>query len=108
MKFAIILQSNTQERVWNTFRFGIFALKAGHTVEVFLLNEGADLDSIPDSDAFNISDMIAEFKKSGGTVSACRTCMVARGKGEGSNVCDISSMPNMLKLVENADKVMVF
>jgi len=107
MKFAIILQSNTQERVWNTFRFGVFTLKAGHTVEIFLLNEGADLDTIPDADAYDISAMVAEFKKAGGVVSACRTCMVARGKQE-SNVCDISSMPNMLKLVENADKVLVF
>lgn len=107
MKFAIILQSNTQERVWNTFRFGIFSLKAGHTIEIFLLNEGADLDSIADTDAFDISAMVAKFKEMGGTVSACRTCMVARGKEE-SKVCDISSMPNMLKLVENADKVLVF
>ena len=31
MKLGIILQSNKQEHLWNTFRLGITALKAGHT-----------------------------------------------------------------------------
>ena len=55
MKLGIILQSNNPEHVWNTFRLGITSLKAGHTVEVFLMSEGSELDSIPDSKDFDIS-----------------------------------------------------
>lgn len=46
MKLGIILQSNKPEHTWNTFCLGITALKAGHGVEIFLMNEGSELDSI--------------------------------------------------------------
>ena len=63
MKLGIILQSNKSERVWNTFRLGIAALKANHQVEMFLMNEGSELDAIPDREHFDISANVAEFKK---------------------------------------------
>ncbi len=107
MKFGIILQSNNPERVWNTFRLGITALKAGHTVEVFLMNEGAELDTIPDSEHFDISKRVAEFKELKGTILACGTCLEIRGKKEAA-VCPISTMSDLLKMVEGADKVLVF
>ena len=44
MKLGIILQSNKPEHVWNAFRLGITALKANHRVEIFLMNEGSELD----------------------------------------------------------------
>ena len=49
MRLGIILQSNKPEHAWNTFRLGITALKAGHQIEIFLMNEGSELDAIPDS-----------------------------------------------------------
>ena len=60
MKIGIILQSNKPERVWNTFRFAITSLKAGHQVETFLMNEGSELDTIPDSEHFDISKKVTE------------------------------------------------
>lgn len=107
MKLGIILQSNKQEHAWNTFRLGITALKANHHVEIFLMNEGSELDAIPDTKDFDISAKVAEFKKLNGEIYACGTCLKVRGKEE-SKVCPISTMSDLLKMVESSDKVLVF
>ena len=82
MKLGIILQSNKPEHAWNTFRLGITALKANHQVEIFLMNEGSELDTIPDSEHFDISKKVAEFKELKGIILACGTCLEIRGKKE--------------------------
>jgi len=107
MKFGIVLQSNKPEHAWNTFRFGITALKAGHQVEIFLMNEGSELDTIADSEHFDISAKVVEFKKLKGGIYACGTCLKIRGKEEGG-MCPISTMTDLLKMVESSDKVIVF
>ena len=107
MKFGIILQSNKQEHVWNTFRLGITALKAGHQVEIFLMNEGSELDTILDTKDFDISVKVTEFKELKGEIYACGTCLKMRGKEE-SNICPVSTMSDLLKMVESSDKVLVF
>lgn len=107
MKLGIILQSNKPEHAWNTFRLGITALKAGHQVKIFLMNEGAELDTITDTKNFDISAKVAEFKELKGEIYACGTCLKVRGKEE-SKVCPISTMSDLLKIVESSDKVLVF
>ena len=62
MKLGIILQSNKPEHIWNTFRFGITSLKAKHEVTIFLLNEGAELDAILDTENFDISKKLPNIK----------------------------------------------
>jgi len=107
MKLGIILQSNKQEHAWNTLRLGITALKAGHQVEIFLMSEGSELNVIPDSKDYDISARVAEFKDLKGRMYACGTCLKVRGK-EGSNICPVSTMPDLLNMVETSDKVLVF
>ena len=107
MKLGIILQSNKPEHVWNTFRLGITSLKAGHAVEVFLMSEGSELDSIPDSKDFDISAKVSEFKGLTGQIYACESCLKVRGKSE-SKVCPVSTMSDLLKMVEDSDRVLVF
>ncbi len=107
MKLGIILQSNKPEHAWNVFRLGITALKASHQVEIFLMNEGSELDTIPDNKDFDISVKIMEFKELKGEIYACETCLKMRGKEE-SKICPISTMSDLLKMVENSDKVLVF
>jgi uncharacterized protein involved in oxidation of intracellular sulfur len=107
MKLGIILQSNKPEHAWNTFRLGITALKANHQVEIFLMNEGSELDTISDSDHFDISAKVAEFKNMKGEIYACGTCMKLRGREE-SKVCPVSTMSDLLKMVESSDKILVF
>ena len=107
MKLGIILQSNTPEHAWNTFRLGITALKANHQVEIFLMNEGSGLDTIPDSKNFDISVKVTEFKELKGEIYACGACLKLRGKEE-SKVYPISTMSDLLKMVESSDKVLIF
>ena len=107
MKHGMILQSNKPEHAWNTFRLGITALEANHKVEIFLMNEGSELDAIPDSNNFDISVKVTEFKKLKGEVYACGTCLELRGKSK-SNVCPVSTMSDLLTMVEESDKVLVF
>ncbi len=107
MKLGIILQSNKAEKVWNTFRLGIIALKAGHQVEIFLMNEGTELDTILENEHFDISQKIAEYKELKGKILACETCLKIRGKKE-TALCLVSTMADLLKMVESSDKVLVF
>jgi|SRR3990167_5614779 len=107
MKLGIVLQSNKPEHAWNTFRLGVTALKTNHQVEIFLINEGSELETIPDSKNFDISAKVAEFKNLKGEIYACGTCLKVRGKEE-SGVCPISTMSDLLKMVESSDKVLVF
>jgi len=107
MKLCIILQSNKPEHAWNTFRLGITALKENHQVEIFLMNEGSELDTVSDNKDFDISARVAEFKKLKGEIYACGTCLELRGKSE-SKTCPVSTMSDLLKMVESSDKVLVF
>ena len=107
MKIGIVLQSNKPEHIWNTFRFGITSLKTHHEVSVFLMSEGAELESIADTKDFDISKKVAEFKELKGTLYACGSCLEIRGK-KGSGVCPVSTMADLLKMVEESDKVLVF
>ena len=74
MKIGIILQSNNPEHIWNTFRFGITSLKANHGVTIFLMSEGSELDTITDTEHFDISKKVAEYKELKGDLYACGTC----------------------------------
>ena len=107
MKLGIILQSNKPEHVWNTFRLGITTLKAGHQAEIFLMSEGSELETIHDSTDFDISVKVSEFKELKGEIYACGSCLKVRGKEE-SKICPISTMSDLLKMVESSDKVLVF
>jgi uncharacterized protein involved in oxidation of intracellular sulfur len=107
MKLGIILQSNKPEHAWNTFRLGITALKASHQVVIFLMNEGSELDTIADTKDFDISTKVVEFKELKGEIYACGTCLKVRGKGE-IKVCPVSTMSDLLKMIESSDKVLVF
>ena len=107
MKIGIILQSNNPEHIWNTFRFGITSLKASHDVTIFLMSEGSELDTIADTEHYDISKKVTEYKELKGNLYACGTCLEIRGKKE-SGVCPISTMTDLLKMVEESDKVLVF
>ena len=107
MKLGIILQSNKPEHAWNTFRLGITALKVNHQVEIFLMSEGSELDTISDTKDFDISMKVTEFKELKGQIYACGSCLKVRGKEE-SKICPVSTMSDLLNMVESSDKILVF
>lgn len=46
MKLGIVIYSTDAETVWNAFRLGVFALKEGDSVKVFLLAKGVECDKL--------------------------------------------------------------
>lgn len=106
MKIGIILETNKPEHVWNTFRFGIASLRAGHVVQINLMNEGVEAEDIPDTEQFDISKKIEEFKNLKGTLLACESCLSVRSKK--SDICPVGAMKDLVAMVEVSDKVLVF
>lgn len=106
MKLGIVISTNDAEEVWNAFRFGNVALKANHTVKVFLVNKGVEAGDIK-SEKFNIKEQIDEFNRANGELLACGTCMKARLK-ESSDYCPIATMNDLLAIVQESDKIVSF
>ena len=106
MKIGIILNSNDAEIVWNAFRFGVKALDKNNSVKVFLLGKGVEAEDTKD-EKFEIQKVIGDFKNKNGMIFACGTCLKLRNKKE-SRVCPISTLDEMLRIVEESDRILSF
>ncbi len=106
MKIGIVIGTNEAEVVWNAFRFGVNSLKANHETKVFLINKGVEIEDIKD-EKYNVKEQTDLFIENKGQILACGTCLKSRQK-EGSKVCPISTMKDLLKLVEESDKILTF
>ncbi|HLC96750.1 MAG TPA: DsrE family protein [Candidatus Nanoarchaeia archaeon] len=107
MKIGIILNTNDAETCWNCIRFGNEAISKNNSVKVFLLGKGVEVESVKDQKFPLLENFIKKFVKNSGVILACGTCLKSREK-EGSKVCQISSMNDLLRLVEESDKVLTF
>ncbi len=105
MKIGIVLQSNDPETAWNAFRFAITSADGGHKTKVFLLGKGVEVEKIS-SEEFNVPKVLKAFLKRDGEIYACGTCLEIRKTD--SKICPISTMEQLLKIVEESDKVLVF
>ncbi|QDU21367.1 DsrE family protein [Urbifossiella limnaea] len=107
MKLGIVIYSNDPETVWNAFRFGDHSIKHhGDEVRVFLLGRGVEAESL-DSAAFTVTEQMAQFVAAGGTILACGTCLKLRQAG-GSEMCPVSTMNDLHRLVAECDKTLTF
>ncbi|MDI6777721.1 MAG: DsrE family protein [Patescibacteria group bacterium] len=106
MKIGIIISQTDPEVVWNAFRFGNFSLGKQHSVKVFLIGKGVECEDIKDT-KFDIKKQMEEFLDGGGKIFACGTCLKMRHK-EGSSVCPLSTMQDLMDIVEESDKIISF
>ena len=106
MKIGIILNTNDPENVWNAFRFGVTSLTNEHGVRVFLLGRGVEIEEIR-SEEFDVAKQVQRFLDAGGEILACGTCLKLRKKRV-LKICPISTMQNLLEIVESSDKVITF
>ncbi|MBI3027725.1 DsrE family protein [Candidatus Woesearchaeota archaeon] len=106
MKIGIILNTNDAEICWNCFRFGNEALKNNHFVKIFLLGKGVEIENVNDDKFPLLEGSIKKFLKNNGVVLACGVCLRIREKEIG--ICPVSGMEDMLKIVEESNKVLVF
>lgn len=106
MKLGIIIYSTDAETVWNAFRLGVFALKEGEAVNVFLLAKGVECESL-DTDQFPVTVQMKDLLERGGKILACGTCLKLRSS-EGTEMCPLSTMKDLYELVRDSDKVVSF
>ena len=76
-------------------------------MKVFLPGKGVEVESVKDSKFPLLEGSIKKFIKNNGVILACGTCLKIREKEE-SNICPVSAMEDMLKLVEESDKIVTF
>ena len=109
MKIGVVISTSDPETVWNAFRFGNIALKEKHAVKVFLINKGVETEDIIffKSEKFNVNEQLHQFVENKGEILACGICLKARQK-KGTDVCPISTMKDLLRLVEESDKLLTF
>ena len=106
MKIGIILNSNEPETAWNAFRLGVEALEKNHSAKIFLFGKGVEIENLQDK-KFDVQKMINAFKKRNGIILACGTCLKIREKNE-SKICPVSTIEELLQLIEESDKVITF
>jgi len=106
MKIGIVISQIDPETVWNAFRFANFSLEKKHEVQTFLIGKGVECVEIVNKE-FPAIDEINKYVKSKGKIFACGTCLVSRNK-EGSSICPMSTMNDLMNLVEESDKVVSF
>jgi uncharacterized protein involved in oxidation of intracellular sulfur len=103
MNLGIIIYSTDPEAVWNAFRLGVFSLKQGDIVKVFLLAKGVEAEKLSD-EKFNVFDQMQLFVNEGGEILACGTCLKIRNR-EGSELCPVSTMKDLYEILKSSDKV---
>ncbi len=106
MKIGVIISSNDAETCWNAFRFANFSLNNKAAVSIFLIGKGVEYESIT-NEQFNIVEQAEKFLESGGKILACGTCLKQRNSA-GSNLCPISTMKDMYRIVAESDKILTF
>ncbi len=106
MKLGIVIYSTDGETVWNAFRLGVFSLKKGDEVRVFLLARGVECESL-DTDDFKVTAQMRDYASSGGAILACGTCLKIR-HSEGSELCPLSTMKELYDIIQDSDRVISF
>lgn len=106
MQLNLIIETNDAEIIWNAFRLANTALDDGHEVETFLLGDGVEAATVQ-TDKFNPSGLMRKYLKEGGALEACGTCLDSRGMEE-SELRPRSTMGELLRIVEEGDRVLTF
>ena len=105
MKIGIVISTTDPETVWNALRFANTAILDKHQTKIFLLGKGVEIENIKD-EKFNVAEQIDKIKELGGMMLACGTCIKSRNMQ--FDVCPITTMKDMLKLVVESDRVLTF
>lgn len=106
MKIGIIISSHDAETCWNAFRFANFALNNKDEVSIFLIGKGVEYEQ-GSNEQFNIVEQAEKFSESSGKIFACGTCLKQRNS-TGSNLCPVSTMREMYRIVYESEKILTF
>jgi uncharacterized protein involved in oxidation of intracellular sulfur len=103
MKMGLLIYTTDAEALWNGFRLGVFALKAGDKVRAFLFARGVECENHT-AEPFNVKQMMQTFVDEGGEILACGTCLKLRNS-HGTELCPLSTMKDLHELILDSDKV---
>lgn len=103
MNLGLMIYSTDAESLWNGFRLGVFALKAGDKVRAFLFARGVECESHT-AEPFNVKQTMQSFVDEGGEILACGTCLKLRNS-QGTELCPLSTMKDLHELIRDSDKV---
>ncbi len=106
MKIGIIISSNDAETCWNALRYANFCISQEDEVKVFFLGKGVEYQKIS-TGKFNTVEQAEKLFRSGGKIFACGACIQSREQ-EGTEMCPISTMKDMDRIVKESDKVLTF
>ncbi|MBI5137522.1 MAG: DsrE family protein [Nitrospirae bacterium] len=106
MKLALVIHRDDAETVWNAFRLGVHAARAGDAVSVFLLGQGVEAERL-DTERFGVTAQMQKFLDAGGRILACGTCLELRGRG-GTEACPLSTLADLYRLIAESDRVLTF
>ncbi len=106
MQLGMVICSNDPETVFNAFRLGAFSLGKGDVVKAFLLAKGVESETLND-DKFKVSEQMQTFVDAGGEMFACGTCLKIRKYGS-SDMCPMSTLDDLHKIITQSDKVLTF
>jgi uncharacterized protein involved in oxidation of intracellular sulfur len=106
VKYLVIINSSDAETLWNGLRFGSAALSRGHEASIFLLGSAVEIENIG-NERFDVAKLLLRFDELGGVVLSCTTCLRIR-KMDAAAVCPMSTMDDLARLTEEADRVLTF
>ncbi len=106
MKLGLVIYSNDAETAWNALRLGLFSLKQGDTVNIFLNGKGVEIAQLS-TERFNIFEQLQQIIDNGGQIFACGTCLKLRQQAENA-VCPISTLQELHTIIKESDKVLTF
>ena len=106
MNVGLVISQTDPETVWNAFRFANLSINKGHKVRTFLIGKGVESVDIVHEE-FNVIEEVNKYTDNKGEIFACGTCLVSRDM-EGSKICPMSTMNDLMELVEESDKVVSF
>ena len=104
MKLGLVIHSTDAEALWNGFRLGVFALKAGDEAKAFLFARGVECESHT-VEPFKVKKMMQDFVDAGGRILACGACLRLRNL-QGTDFCPLSTMEDLHELIRDSDKVL--
>lgn len=106
MKLCIVVNSNESELVFNALRLANHSRVKGDEVDVFLMANAVEFESIRD-ERFDVIDQSRKFISAGGKISACGNCLQLRKMGP-SELFQTGNLDGLYEAIKKADKTVTF
>lgn len=109
MKIGIIISTNDAETIFNAFRLANYCVVHKEKVKIFLIGKGVESEEISNYDKgkFNLKYEMERFIKEGGEILSCGSCFIIRGSS-GTELCPLSTMNDLYKIIKESDKIITF